>query len=266
VSDKPESFRSPELNPREKDLATALTRQRAESIAVLDTQIERLVQTLRDQGELDETVFVFTSDNGYFLGEHRFRNGKRKAYEPSIRVPLVMAGPGIPHGIRNDPSTTPGVTATILDLAGAKAPRSADGQSLVPSFAADRGWTAPVVTEGLVGGSTNVPDARKPRGFTDARTTIGIRTSRYKLIRDASGKVELYDLDVDPNELESVADDPKYREVLDDLNRLWRKYKDCAGTECSEAMPSSLSMFPIQTTASTDAQWDGVLARYGHAF
>ena len=153
VSDKPLAFRNPELNERERQLATALTRQRAESIAVLDTQVRRLVETLRERGELDETVFVFTSDNGYFLGEHRFRNGKRMGYEPSIRVPLVIAGPGIPHGVRNDPAKTPDLTATILDLAGAKAPRPADGRSLVPSFAADRGWTAPVVTEGIVDGS-----------------------------------------------------------------------------------------------------------------
>jgi len=267
VSDKPPAFQKPELTREEHELATALTRQRAESIAVLDVQIRRLVQTLRERDELDQTVFLFTSDNGYFLGEHRIRNGKVKGYEPSIRVPLVVAGPGIPRGVRDDPTKTPDLTATILDLAGAKAPLRADGQSLVPSFAADRGWTAPVVTEAAVGGSAYQYDAGLAElGFTDARTNIGIRTARYKLIRDASGTVELYDLDVDPNELDSVATDPKYREVLDDLNRLWRKYKGCAGTECSESMPSNLSMFPIQTTASTDKQWDGVLARYGHAF
>ena len=266
VGDKPQAFQYPELGPREQHLATALTRQRAESIAVLDTQVRQLVQTLRERDELDETVFVFTSDNGYFLGEHRFRNGKRKAYEPSIRVPLVIAGPGIPHGIRNDPSTTPGVTATILDLAGAKAPRTADGQSLVPSFAADRGWTAPVVTEGLVGPSTNVPDERKPPGFDDARTTIGIRTARYKLIRDVSGTVELYDLDVDPNELESVAEDPDYRAIRSELTELWHTYKDCSGPACKVPLPANLAMSPGQTTASTKAQSEGVLARYGHVF
>ena len=168
VSDKPLAFQSPELSQGEQDLATALTRQRAESIAVLDAQVRRLVRTLRERGELDQTVFVFTSDNGYFLGEHRFRNGKRKAYEPSIRVPLVIAGPGIPHGVRDDPAKTPDLTATILDLAGAKAPRPADGQSLVPSFAVDRGWSAPVVTEGMVGGSAYLDNALKQeRGFTE---------------------------------------------------------------------------------------------------
>jgi arylsulfatase A-like enzyme len=267
VSDKPEAFRNPELDRSERRLARALTRQRAESIAVLDTHVRRLVQTLRERGELDDTVFVFTSDNGYFLGEHRFRSGKRKAYEPSIRVPLVVAGPGISHGVRDDPTKTPDLTATIIDLADAKAPRQADGRSLVPSFAADRGWTAPVVTEGVVGGSTNLGLALpRPRGFTDARTTIGIRTARYKLIRDASGMVELYDLDVDPNELDSVADDPTYAAVRRGLMRAWHRYKDCAGAACSAPLPPILASSPAQTAASTTAQSDGVLARYGHVF
>ena len=267
VSDKPLAFRNPELDSREVELATALTRQRAESIAVLDAQVRRLIQTLREQGELDQTVFVFTSDNGYFLGEHRFRNGKRKAYEPSIRVPLVIAGPGVPHGVRDDPAKTPDLTATILDLAGAKAPRLADGQSLVPSFAADRGWIAPVVTEGIVGGSAHLLTAIKQQhGFTDPRTSIGIRTANYKLIRDATGTVELYDLDVDPNELDSVADDPEYRAIRNELTRLWGMYKDCAGAACRVPLPPSLATSPAQTTASTQRQSEGVLARYGHVF
>jgi N-acetylglucosamine-6-sulfatase len=267
VSDKPPAFRNPELDVREQQLATALTRQRAESIAVLDAQIRRLVKTLREQGELDQTVFVFTSDNGYFLGEHRFRNGKRKAYEPSIRVPLVIAGPGIPHGVRDDPAKTPDLTATILDLAGAQAPRPADGQSLVPSFAADRGWTAPVVTEAMLGDIPSLHSVREQQhGFTDARTSIGIRTAHYKLIRDASGTVELYDLDVDPNELDSVAADPEYRAIRRELTRLWRAYKDCAGAACSVPLPPSLAASPAQTTASTKAQSKGVRARYGYVF
>lgn len=267
VSDKPPAFRYTDLAEREHQLATGLTRQRAESIAVLDIQVRRLVETLRERGKLHETVFVFTSDNGYFLGEHRFRTGKRMGYEPSIRVPLVMAGPGIPRGVRDDPTRTTDLTATILDLAGAQAPRPADGRSLVPSFAADRGWTAPVVTEGSIDGPAYLHHTRKRQSeFMDARTTIGIRTARYKLIHDASGTVELYDLDVDPNELDSVVDDPAYREIRNELTRLWLKYKDCAGAECNAPLPPSLSTSPAQTTKSTQAQRQGVLARYGHAF
>ena len=105
------------------------------------------MRTLKKTGQYDDTVIVFTSDNGYFLGEHRQRPGKVKPHEPSLRVPLVVAGPGIPHGVRQTPVTTIDVTATILDLASASLP-SVDGTSKVPVFAADRPWTVPVVTEG----------------------------------------------------------------------------------------------------------------------
>ncbi len=264
VSDKPLADQEPELDRRERRITTALARQRAESLAVLDAQIQQLAETLRDRRELDQTVFVFTSDNGFFLGEHRFRNGKRMGYEPSIRVPLVIAGPGIPHGVRNDPAVTQDLTATILDLAGATAPRRPDGRSLVPSFAGDRGWTAPIVTEGKIGDRVQPPDGlRQQRGFTDVRTSIGIRTARYKLIHDVSGVVELYDLDADPNELDSVADDPDYATIRKQLTRLWRQYKDCAGPACLAPLPANLAMTPQQTTASTKAQSEGILARHG---
>ena len=264
VSDKPLAVQNPELNRDERRITTGLARQRAESLAVLDAQIQRLAQRLRDRGELDETVFVFTSDNGFFLGEHRFRTGKRMGYEPSIRVPLVIAGPGIPHGIRNDPTMTQDLTATIVDLAGAEAPRHPDGRSLVPSFAEDRGWTVPIVTEGIIGDRPQPPEElRQQRGFTDPRTSIGIRTARYKLLRDVSGTVELYDLELDPNELESVADDPDYREIRKQLTRLWRRYKDCAGPECREPLPANLAMSPNQAATSTKTQSEGVLARFG---
>ena len=104
-----------------------MTRQRAEALLVLDLEVARLLDTLRATGELEDTVLMFTSDNGYFLGEHRKRPGKKLPYEPSLRVPLVVAGPGVPHGKRYDPVKTPDLTATIVDLAGAgpRTPRTA---------------------------------------------------------------------------------------------------------------------------------------------
>ena len=86
--------------------------------------------------------------------------------------------------MRNDPAKTPDVTATILDLAGARLTAMADGQSLVPSFAADRGWT-PGGDRGILGGSA--AQTRANEHASRPRTTIGIRTARYKLIRDVTG-------------------------------------------------------------------------------
>jgi N-acetylglucosamine-6-sulfatase len=129
ISDKPAFLHMPELTRAEKRAETLVTRQRGQALFVLDREIGRLIATLDAQGELDSTVLMFTSDNGYLLGEHRIRQGKSHAYEPSIRVPLVLAGPGVPFGIRNDPATTFDVSATILDLAGAESPHEADAPS-----------------------------------------------------------------------------------------------------------------------------------------
>jgi N-acetylglucosamine-6-sulfatase len=266
VRDKPRPMRDlPELSPQERIAVRTLTRQRAEALYVLDRQVGNLVATLKRTGEYDNTIIMFTSDNGYFLGEHRMRQGKIKPQEPSLRVPFLVSGPGIPHGQRFDPVTTPGVTATILQIAGARPPHPADGVSVVPSFTADRGWRVPVVTEGLETSQVfrNAESHRAP-GFTDVRTTIGIRTAQWKLVRYNDGDGELYDLDTDPNELTSRYGDPRYARVQGELQRLWATYKDCRGTSCRAPMPVSLQRDPAQERASTDRQSRGVDARYGY--
>ena len=101
------SVQMPPLNDAEIEAEARVTRQRAESLFVLDLEVARLVDTLRATGELDDTVLMFTSDNGYFLGEHRKRLGKTLPYEPALRVPLLVAGPGVPSGRRFDPVDHP---------------------------------------------------------------------------------------------------------------------------------------------------------------
>ena len=265
VSDKPRSVRMPPLNDAEVEAEARVTRQRAESLFVLDLEVARLVDTLRVTGELDDTVLMFTSDNGYFLGEHRKRLGKTLPYEPALRVPLLVAGPGVPSGRRFDPVITPDLTATIVDLAGARAPHLADGSSLRWNIRnGDRGWTAPVVTEAIADrASAGGTPAAVERGFVDARTTIGLRTARYKLVRWASGVVELYDLERDPNELTNVVRDPAYAAVRDRLTRLWWRYRDCAGAACTRDLPARFRADADEVEAATIRQRAGVEARFG---
>ena len=155
VRDKPAGMHWGNPNAAERTGMRDVTRQRAEALYVLDQEVRRLVAKLKDTGEWPDTVFVFTSDNGYFLGEHRLRQGKIKPHEPSVRVPLLMAGKGIPHGERFDPVTTPGLTATVAELAGVSdaMPFAADGVSVVPTIGQDRGWDVPVVVEAVDSGS-----------------------------------------------------------------------------------------------------------------
>ena len=97
-----------------------MERQRAESLYAWDVEFGRIVRQLKDTGQFDETLIMFTSDNGYYTGEHRQRLGKIKPHEPVIHVPLLVAGPEVPHGVRYAPVTTFDLTATILDIAGAR--------------------------------------------------------------------------------------------------------------------------------------------------
>ena len=257
VSDKPASVRSfPEPNAAEWRAIRESTRQRAEAEYVLDREVARLVAQLKTSGEYANTVFMFTSDNGYFLGEHHIPQGKIKPQEPSLRVPFLVAGPGIPHGVRFDPITTPSVTATIADLAGATMPFPADGWSLVPTIReGDQGWRTAVVTEGREGANT-FPG--------DGRTTIGLRLGRWKYVRYSNGDTELYDLDADPNELQSLHRDPAYAEIRERLQGLWLAYKDCVGDSCRVPLPLDLQRSAAENRAATDRQSQGVRARYGY--
>ncbi len=269
MSDKPWGMRSlPELNRPERRALVQLTRQRAEAVYVLDRQVARLVATLKKTHEYAHTLIMFTSDNGYFLGEHRVRNGKIKAHEPSLRVPFLVAGPGVPHGERFDPVTTEDITATITDYAGASSRMTlpADGVSVRRTIEqGDQGWTIPVETEGRITGYRYLhAKGRAERGFDDARDTIGIRTPRYAYLVYSTGEKELYDLDRDPNELQSVIDSPEYAVAQQQLEDLWQRYKDCAGTGCQAPMPVALQRGPSQLRAMTDQQSRGVKQRYGY--
>ena len=256
----------PELSPAERVAVRTLTRQRAEALLVLDQQVGRLVRTLKQTGEYDRTVIMFTSDNGYFLGEHRLRQGKIKAHEPSLRVPFLVAGPGVPHGQRFDPITTEDVSATLLDLGRARPPHPLDGRSVVPSFERDRGWQVPVLTEGLETSAVFRDAATHPvPGFTDARTTIGIRTPRWKYVRYVDGDGELYDLDADANELHNRFGEPAYAAVQAELEQVWTAHKDCRGASCSAPLPADLAQDPDRLRTTTEEQSRQVEARYGYA-
>jgi arylsulfatase A-like enzyme len=242
VSDKPQNIRKwREMVPVEKDRLRDVARQRAESIYAWDVEFGKIIARLKKTGEYDDTVIVFTSDNGYYLGEHRQREGKIKAHEPVLHVPLVVAGPGIERGVRYHPITTVDLTSTLLDLAGARPLPDMDGQSVLPEMTGpDEPWTVPVVTEGLV---LDVHH-RHGFGFPHGLTTSGLRVGGYKLIRYANGDAELYDLMADPNELNSVWDDPNYRLVRQEVSRLWRRYRECRDDACRVPLPASLQTSP----------------------
>lgn len=262
ISDKPMTFRrEPEPNARERRALAELTRQRAESIYVMDQQVKRLIGQLKRSGEWADTVFVFTSDNGYYLGEHRRRSGKVRAHEPSLRVPLLVTGPGMRSGAdRYDPITTIDLSASVLDLAGAAPPRPPDGTSRVPTMLrGDQGWTTGVLTE-----ATHGPGVRRGEpGFGGPRTSIGVRTERYSMIRNRTGEHELYDLLRDPLQMRNVYRRPAYAEIRRLIDTAWWPLRTCTGSSCRAALPEALRMGPDELARTTRAYWRAVRLVYG---
>jgi arylsulfatase A-like enzyme len=193
--------------------------QRLESLLSVDDAVASILSTLRATGELDDTLILFTSDNGFFHGEHRVAAGKLLPYEPSIHLPLLMRGPGVPAGaIARQLVTNADLAPTILDAAKATPRRAQDGRSLL-DLVADPGveWGRELLLEG-----------GNPNGLTFA----GLRNYRWKYIEHASGEKELYDLRSDPDELNSLQAEPAFAGLRARLAIRLARLRTCAGRGC----------------------------------
>jgi N-acetylglucosamine-6-sulfatase len=215
VSDKPAKIRNrPRLNADEVGDIQRQYRCRLESVLSVDQGVKSIVDALRVKGELADTVVMFTSDNGFFHGEHRIPSGKMHIYEESIRVPLLMRGPGIPQGVDvDDLVINADLAPTIVDFANANPGLVMDGRSLIPVA------QQPGIEQGrqlLV----------EQLGFS------AIRTERYLYAEHETGEKELYDLDSDPFELRSRHDDSAYASVRAQLAARLQELRNCAGSSC----------------------------------
>lgn len=172
-------------------------------IAFTDQQIGRFLEVLRKKFPADKTLIVVMSDHGEGLGEHGEYNHGIFLYDSTLRIPWIMAGPGIPPGVRvQQQAREIDLLPTILDLTGGKAAPVVQGTSLVPTF-----FGKPVDT------AYSYEETLYPKinlGWAELR---GIHTAHWMYIR--APKSELYDLDTDPGELHNVIDsNPKeYREL-----------------------------------------------------
>ena len=216
LSDKPFALRRFRLSRGIVGEITSLYRQRQESLLSVDEGVERIVGALERADELANTLIVFTSDNGYLSGEHRLPHGKAKVYEPGIRVPLLVRGPGFPVGARRRQLVSNADLApTILDVSGARPGRRQDGRSLVPLANDPRAGSGRSVL-------IEIAQGRRMR-------TTAIRTSRYLYAEHRIGARELYDLLLDPYELASVHRDRSYRPVRRRLALRLDALRDCRG-------------------------------------
>jgi arylsulfatase A-like enzyme len=268
ISDKPKWFRrqaKKRLSRAQIRVIDDERRRAQEQLLSVDEAVGELVQSLQAEGILDDTYLIFSSDNGFFRGEHRIANGKYLPYEPSTRVPLVIRGPGIPAGGVSDELVWNGdVTQTILQIASGGENPSLDGRSLLP-FAENPAHrsTRPILLEGDTGpGGTGAESARasaararearvgvggkrgvrdleqEPNAIKSATNTNNapafrsIRTDRYEYTLYANGQSELYDMWRDPAQLTSLAHDPRYRYVRRWLYTHLVPLSSCAGLSC----------------------------------
>jgi arylsulfatase A-like enzyme len=186
------------------------------TIAELDAAIGTFIDALDAAGLREDTFIILMSDNGWFLGEHLFTS-KVLAYEQSIRVPLLMSGPGFKPGTTDALALNIDIMPSVLDLASIPIPPKVFGRSLV---GAARGVRSPNERDAFLYEMAPATDtARNP--FIHALRTHDAKLIRtYKMGSETEiDFVELYDLKSDPDETRNLAADTRYAHFLATLNR-----------------------------------------------
>jgi arylsulfatase A-like enzyme len=223
VSDKPPPIRSlPPLSRTQIAAVDTRHERRVESLQALDDLVEGVTNKLQAVGALDNTYVVFTSDNGWYHGEHRIKAGKEQPYEESIRMPLIVRGPGVQAGTTTDKLTlNTDFFPTFTDLAGVTTPEYVDGRSLRSVLEGNAtAWRTAFLLERR--------DVQNP-----SASFYGIRTSDgRKYIEYGGGFKELYNLKADPYELNNSY---AANSSPADLARRLQALKVCAGSACRAA-------------------------------
>jgi len=187
-------------------------RRRAEMLLSVDDGIGRIVALLEQRGILDETVILFTSDNGYFFGEHGFSIERRMPFEESIRNPLLIRYPAmIAAGATIDAlALSIDIAPTLLELGRAEIGDHIQGRTLVPLLTGTADdWRESVLVEFYT--------YENPMPWLVDMDYRAVRTERYKYIHWVHHGDELYDLTADPLEMQNIADDRGMERMVDEL-------------------------------------------------
>jgi N-acetylglucosamine-6-sulfatase len=182
-------------------------RKRAQSVVAVDAMIGELQAAVAAIGEERNTYFVFSSDNGYHMGEHRLLPGKMTAFDTDIRVPLIIMGPGIPAGVTvQEIVENIDLCPTFAELGGMVPSPSIDGRSLVPLLRGEKvaGWRTVALVEhhGPVKNLVD-PDLPSPRSGNPT-TYEAIRGWDSLYVEYADGEKEYHAFASDPNELRNT--------------------------------------------------------------
>jgi len=198
--------------PRTDEILRTHQREYYAIISHLDSQIGRILDALEQSGQADNTIVVFAADNGLAMGQHGLL-GKQSLYDHSIRVPLIVAGPGVPKGKRVDAFVyIASLFATTCEMAGVPVPSTVQFKSLVP----------------LVTGTKSRLYDDFYAGYVDRQRMV--RADRWKLIvTPRAGMVQLFDIEADPWEMHNLAADPKIDAVIDDLYVRLKRWMEITG-------------------------------------
>jgi arylsulfatase A-like enzyme len=230
TSDKPVFVQEfDRLDRQQLDAADRSYRLQVQSLQAVDELVDAVVATLEAAGLTGSTYVLFTSDNGFHYGEHRLPQGKGMPYDHDVRVPLIVAGPGVPAGrhvkqlaLNND------LAPTLAAIAGARAPQFIDGRSLWPLLAADDAdaveWRDAFAIEFWVDDESQRP----------APPYSALRTARWLYVEWSTGERELYDMAADPDQLQNVYSGADPQQVAS-LARLLQEIVGCSSGECVEA-------------------------------
>ena len=261
VNDKPRFIReAPYLSLNDIHTYRVYYQKALESLRSVDEGVKLIVDTLGGLHRLRNTYIIFTSDNGFFYGEHRLTGGKFLAYEPATHLPFLIRGPGIKPGTSTgELAANIDIAPTVLELAGAEADKSIDGRSLVPYMKdASLRSRRPILFESFVetadveaNGEPTAQRARvvpKGRGSKATASIVappkdyeGIRLGPYKYIEWPDGEKELYDITKDPYELNNVVRVKNLSPIRAFLHAQLVRLETCVGRRCQEVAPK----FPL---------------------
>ncbi len=201
----------------------------------VDAGVGQIVDALAASGKLDDTYVIFTSDNGFFFGQHRIVSGKYLPYEASTHLPLLIRGPGIAPGSWTESlAENVDLAPSIAELAGATPTLAPDGRSLVPLFERPRALSKrALLLEGYTG--DDQPVHWDPHSNNASVTDyFGVLAGPWKYVRYGMGARELYNLREDPEELENLVHKEPRKAAR--LNRLTNRLQACQGPGCHVAI------------------------------
>jgi len=174
----------------------------------VDDMIGTLENELRARGMARNTYFVFSSDNGFHMGEYTLLSGKQTAFDTDIRVPLIVTGPGVPAGrVAGQLTSNIDLAPTFETLAGLPVPADVDGRSLAALWHGQdpAGWRQAILVEHHGPGFSPSDPDRQTQAPGDPPSYEAVRTANALYVRYAGGAQEYYHTATDPYELDNLA-------------------------------------------------------------